>query len=153
MEDFMEKNVEIKGKAAVTAGLILIVVLAGIRMATFSDSHDASLEKAVRSELWLRYGDRLGAEINKIRKEADYSDVSDLMKKASPDAITIERISRSEPLLKWASSQNVIVRVHYRFPEDVETQKEYMRFNHGSMVDAWQYRYDSSAVSYYLNFF
>jgi hypothetical protein len=149
----MEQNFQITGKAAVTVGLILIVVLVAIRMVTLSDSHDATLEKAVRSELWLRYGDRLGTEINKIRTEGDYGSVPSLLDKASPDAISIERISRSEPLMSWSANQKVIVLVHYRFPDDTETQMEYMRFEHGSMLDVWRYTYDVSVVSYYLNFF
>lgn len=148
----MEGNFQISGKAVIAAVLILIIAIA-IRVATFSDSHDASLEQAVRSELWLRYGDRLGTEINQIRQEGDYSGVSSLLEKASPDAITIERISRSEPLLSWSSNQDVIVRVHYRFPEDTAPQTEYMKFSHGSMVDVWQYRNDTFAIAYYLNFF
>jgi len=133
-------------------GAILIICVV-VRVATFTDSHDPDLEKAVRAELWLRYGSQLDTEINKIRTERDYESVPFLLEKASPDAITIERISRSEPLLSWSSRQSVIVRVHYRFPDDPETQMEYMRFNHG-MVGGWRYSPEgATALSFYLNFF
>jgi len=149
----MEKKIDITGKKPVIAGLILIVILVVIRLVTFSNSQDPALEKAVREVLWSTYsGIHLGPEINKIREEGDYSKVDSLLKKASPDAITIEQISRSEPLMSWSSKQEVIVRVHYRFPEDTEIQTEYMKFSHGIVSD-WIYRHDTTAASYYLNFF
>ena len=149
----MEREFQFSGKAAIAVGIFLIVGIV-IRFSTFVDSTDATLEQKVRDVLWSTYsGIHLGPEINQIREKGDYDNVSALLKKASPDAIIIEQISRSEPLMSWSSNQVVIVRVRYRFPEDTETQTEYMRFEHGSMLNSWSYRYDTSAASYYLNFF
>jgi len=148
----MKKGVDIGGKAAIAVGLLLITVLV-IRSATFADLHDAALEKAVRDVLWTNYsGIHLGPGIDEIRKKGDYPGTDTLLKNASPDAIRIERMSRSEPLMSWSSNRNVIVRVRYRFPDDPETQTEYMVFDHGALSD-WIYQYDTSAFSYYLNFF
>ena len=147
----MEKNVQITGTAAVVVGLLLIVGIA-IRVVAFSDSNDPTLEKAVRAQLWLTYGGILGTEISEIREKADYGSVPALLAKASPDAITVEKLSRSEPLMEWDSNQEVVVRVHYRFPGDTETKTEYMKFKHGP-VSGWSYNYDTTAISYYLNFF
>ena len=149
----MEQEFQFSGKAAIAAGVLLIVGIA-IRFFTFVDSTDATLEQKVRDVLWSTYsGIHLGPEINTIQGERDYSKAPALLKKASPDAISIEQISRSEPLMSWSANQVVIVRVRYRFPEDTETQTEYMEFGHGSMLNSWSYTYNTSAVSYYLNFF
>lgn len=149
----MEKEFQFSGKAAIAVGVLLIVGIA-IRFFTFVDSTDATLEQKVRDVLWSTYsGIHLGPEINDIRSKGDYESVPSLLKKASPDAIDIEQISRSEPLMSWSSNQVVIVRIRYRFPEDTKTQTEYMKFEHGSMLKSWSYRYDTSAINYYLNFF
>lgn len=149
----MEKEFQFSGKAVIAVGILVIVGIA-IRFFTFVDSADATLEQKVRDVLWSTYsGIHLGPEINQIREKGEFEKVPALLKKASPDAITIEQISRSEPLMSWSSNQVVIVRVRYRFPEETETQTDYMRFEHGSLLDSWSYRYGTSAASYYLNFF
>lgn len=148
----MAQEIQITGKAAVVA-ILLVIALVAVRIITFTDSQDAGLEEAVRAELWLRYGGQLGTEIEEIREKADYGGVPALLDKASPEAITIERISRSEPLLSWSSNQKVVVRVHYRYPDDTETRKEYMKFRHG-MIGGWRYSPEGvTGVSFYLNFF
>lgn len=147
----MEQNIRISGKAAVVIGVIVIVGVV-LRMITFSDSGDTTLEQAVRAELWSTYSGQIGTEVERIRTEGDYGSVSSLLEKASPDAIIIERISRSEPLFKWSSTQKVIVRVRYRFPDDTAMQTQYMKFDHGAL-SGWRYRFDATALSYYLNFF
>ena len=149
----MEKEFQFSGMTAIAVGIVLIVGIA-FRFFTFADSTDATLEQKVRDVLWSTYsGLHLGPEINEIQKERDYSKVADLLKKASPDAITIEQISRSEPLISWSSNQEVIIRVYYRFPEETQIRTEYMLFEHGGLLDSWSYRYDTSAMAYYLNFF
>ena len=148
----MEKGIGIGGKAAIVAGLLLITALV-IRSAIFADVHDAALEKAVRDVLWIDYsGIHLGPGIDEIRKKGDYRGADILQKDASPDVIHIERISRSEPLLALSSNQEVVVRVRYRFPGDNRTRTGYMEFEHGASGD-WVYQDDSSAFTYYLNFF
>lgn len=149
----MKKEFQFSGKAAIAVGIILVVGIA-IRFFTFTNSTDATLEQQVRGVLWSTYsGLHLGPEINEIREKGAYGNVPALLEKASPAAITIEQISRSEPLMSWSSNQVVIVRVRYRFPEDTESQTEYMKFEHGSMLNSWSYRHDTSVVSYYLNLF
>ncbi len=134
MQDRQE--IQISGKAAIVVGVLVIVVVV-IRLITFSDSVDTELEKNVRAQLWFTYsGTHLSAEIAKIRAETQYDSVSSLLKKANPEAITIEQISRSEPLLSWSTSQDVIILVKYRFPDDTTTNIEYMRFNH-STIAGW----------------
>jgi len=145
------QKIQIGGKAAVVLGVLVIFGVI-LRLVTFADSADIELEKDVRAQLWMNYGDQLGKEIAKIRTEGDYGSVPSLLEKANPEAIIIDQISRSEPLLSWASSQEVIIRVRYRFPDDTKTQTEYMRFNH-STIAGWVYQYDSTVFAYYLNFF
>ena len=133
-------------------GIILVVGIA-IRFFTFTNSTDATLEQKVRDVLWSTYsGIHLGPEINEIREKGAYGNVPALLEKTSPAAIIIEQISRSEPLLSLSTSQDVIVRVYYRFPNETTTQIEYMRFNH-SKIAGWVYQYDTSVIAYYLNFF
>ena len=149
----MEKRVQFSRKAAIGVGILLIIGII-IRFFTLADSTDATLEKKVRGELWSTYsGHHLGPEINRIQKEQDFDSVGSLVKNASPDAITIEQISRSEPLMSWSSNQEVIVRVRYRFPGNTNTQTEYMLFEHGGLLNSWSYRHDTSAIAFYLNFF
>lgn len=146
----MEAKLNFKVSLSVLA---IIVILFGFRVVSNSASNDPLLEKAVREVLWSSYsGIQLSAEIEKIREEGDYDKVNALTQKASPDAIFIEQISRSEPLMSASSNQIVIVRVRYRLPGDTSTRTEYMEFKHGSLIDAWSYHYTVSAISYYLNF-
>ena len=145
------KKVQIGGKAAALI-IVLVIVGALVRLATFVESTDTELAKDVRAQLWLLYGDRLGKEVSDIRAKGTYGNVSSLLEKANPRAISIEQISRSEPLLSWSSSQKVIVRVRYRFPEDTRTQTEYMYFKHNSIA-GWAYQHDTTVVVYYVNFF
>ena len=148
----MKKGIGIGGKAVIAAVLLLITILA-IRSAIFADVHDTALEKAVRDVLWIDYsGIHLGPGIDEIRKKGDYPGADTLQKDASPDVIRIERIGRSEPLLAWSSNREVIVRVRYRFPGDTGTRTGYMEFEHGASGD-WVYQDDTSAFTYYLNFF
>ena len=114
----MEKEFQFSGISAIAVGLLLIVGII-FRFFSFVDSTDTTLEQKVRNELWSTYsGHHLGPEINRIQKENDYDSVSSLLEKSSPDAITIEQISRSEPLMSGSSNQEVIVRAYYSFPED-----------------------------------
>ena len=148
MED--SQKIQIGGKAAVVVVLILIVGVV-IRLAAFSHSTDSALEKKVRAQLWMNYGSQLGKEIDRIKSEGDYGSASSLTEKAKPAAIVIKQISYSKPLLFWSSSQDAIVRVHYRFPDDTKTRTKYMRFNH-SVLAGWIYRRESTVLSYYMNF-
>jgi len=146
-------EVKLNFKASMLVIVLLIVGL-GVRIISFSASHDPVLEKAVRDVLWSTYsGVHLSAEISRIREDQDYDSVEALTKKSSPLAISIEKISRSQPLMASSSNQKVVVRVHYRFPDDTSTRIEYMEFKHGGLLDVWSYNYDVSVVSYYLNFF
>ena len=149
----MEKEVQFSGISAVGVAILLLIGIT-IRFFTLDNSTDLTLEQKVRAELWSTYsGHHLAPEINRIRKEKDYDSVGSLLKKSSADAITIEQISRSEPLMSWSSNQKVIVRVYYRFPGNTKTQTEYMLFEHGGILNSWSYRYDTSAIAFYLNFF
>jgi hypothetical protein len=149
----MEKEFQFTGLAAIGVGLLLIGAIT-MRFFSFADSTDATLEQKVRNELWSTFsGHHLGPEINRIRKEKDYDSVGSLLEKSSPEAITIEQISRSEPLMSWSSNQEVIVRVKFLFPGDTETRTEYMLFEHGGILQSWSYRYDTTAFAYYSNFF
>ncbi len=146
-------EVKLNFKASILVIVILVVGL-GVRLASFSASSDPVLEKAVRDVLWSTYsGTHLSAEINEIRKAQDYDSVDSLINKASPQAILIEKISRSQPLMSSSSNQKVIVRVSYRFPDDTSSRIEYMEFKHGGLIDAWSYHYEVSVISYYMNFF
>jgi len=147
----MEAKLNFKASIVV---MVFIFVGLGVRMATYSASSDPLLEKAVRDVIWSTYsGIHLSSEIDKIREERDYENIEALTKKSTPKAISIEQISRSEPLLALSSSQIVIIRVRYRFPGESSTRTEYMEFKHGNLVDVWSYNYEVSAISYYLNFF
>lgn len=149
----MKKEVQLSGKVGI--GIVILIILGiALRFLTITDSTDAKLNQKVREELWSTYsGLHLGPEINRIKEEQDYDNVDSLLKKASKDAITIEKIDRSEQLLSWSSNQKVIVRVYYRFPEEAKTQVEYMYFEHGALLNTWSFRYNTSALAFYLNYF
>lgn len=145
-------------KKSVSGGLALLVligagVLVGWRLAAMAGGAPAELEQAVRSELWSEQSGRLADQAKGILERGAFAEVPAMIEGASPQSITIERISRSAPLLSAASNERVVVKVAFRLPGEGKQRVRYMDFQHGRVGDTWRYRYDTSALSYYLNLF
>lgn len=149
MEHPEEFHVGGKGTAMV---FVLVIITMMLRVFSLSDSDDAQLQQKVRQQLWLSYATELGQEIEAARQSGNFDRINELLAKSSADAIAIEKVAVSEPLLSWSSSENVIIEVTYRLPDESVSQTRYMRFNH-SAAAGWNYRFNSNAFSYYTNLF
>lgn len=147
----MQAKASFKGSILI---LFLLLIGLGLRIVYLSDSNDPMLHAAVRNVLWSTYsGVHLSSEIRDIRDNEDYDRVEGMTTRASPEAIQIEEISRSQPIMTQSTNQTVVVKVRYRFPDESTSKIQYMKFKRGSLVDVWSYEYEVYALSYYLNFF
>lgn len=144
-----QTTVEFKGIHGIIA-LVAVVLLVLIRLATLGDSRDPALRAAITAELRNELGNNLGKALEDFDSR-DPDSVRRLTELADAEGIEIHGARVSKPLLSFASKQDAIVRVDYSLPEEDRVQA-YWRFEH-SAIGGWRYRYRSSAMSYYLNFF
>ena len=69
--------------------------------------------------------------------------------------INIESVQTSFPLFDFTTRKEVVVKDRYSLDDADGNRKKrtnYYLFDHGSLGNVWSYKWDTSALKYYLNF-
>jgi hypothetical protein len=77
-------------------------------------------------------------------------------KSVTSTKLNVDSVQASYPLFDFSTRKDVVVKVRYSLNDASGTREKgtnYYLFKHGSLGNVWQYKYDASEVSYYLNFF
>lgn len=150
-----EHQFKLSGGQAII-GLIVLVIIFGIRLASFDDQKGNTalmqdLEQHLIAEYFPDDVDRLKAAY----ESGDMEKTSAVAKSVTSTKLNIRSVKTSFPLFEFTSNKKVIVKVTYSLDNDQGTRKRqtnYYRYQHGAIGNAWQYRGKSSALMYYLNF-
>lgn len=141
----------------VIVGVVVLIGLVGVRIMTFSDKTDdddlmEELELLLMTDYFPDDVERLGA----VLETGDRDKVGRVAKSITSTKLNIESVQVSSPLFSFSTSKDVVVKVGYSLIDASGTRDKgtkYYRFNHGSLVKVWQYKFGSNVISYYLNFF
>jgi hypothetical protein len=90
-----------------------------------------------------------------VMESGNVSEIGEVAKSITTAKLNIESVQASYALFDFSSSKDVIIKVKYKLDDSSGARNQktlYYRFKHGSVFNNWQYRYESSALSYYLNF-
>jgi hypothetical protein len=148
-------NIHLKGWHAALA-VIVIIGLVIFRFISFQDkTDDKNLMKLIETHI---VSDYFPEEVARLQTSVDSGD-TDLMaqtvKSVTDARPVIESVKISAPLLSFSSSKDVEVKVVYSLSEGPGTRDRktvYYLVRHGVIGNTWQHRYESNALSYYLNF-
>ena len=148
-------NFKSKGWLAVLA-LVVLAVFVGFRFMTFQDkSDDQNLVRNLETQILCDY---LPRETDRLKEAVDSGDRDRISKVA--DSVTgakpkIESVQISSPLLDFSTSREVVVKVVYSLAQGAQTRDRktlYFLYRYGAMGNTWSCQYQTSAMSYYLNF-
>jgi hypothetical protein len=150
-------EVEFKLTGWKAVGAILVVVgIMGVRLATFNDiTHDEELMQELKVLLMSDYYPGEAERLKAVMESGNVSEIGEVAKSITTAKLNIESVQASYALFDFSSSKDVIIKVKYKLDDSSGARNQktlYYRFKHGSVFNNWQYRYESSALSYYLNF-
>lgn len=144
------------GWKAVPAAVVLMAVVA-VRLLTFGDAkNDENLLRTLEIQLISDYFPGDVDRLKSVCESGDAEQIERVAQAVTSTKVTVDAVYTSSPLLKFASSKNVVVKVRYRLHDDAglrEARTRHYRFRHHSLGNSWSYRYETGAMSYYLNFF
>jgi len=146
-----EKTIKLTGWKAAIAAIVLLILL-GVRVMTFSNNTDKELLEALNmqlmSEFYPNQVERLKAALDQTDEEKIESGTSAVLNAE----LNILSVQTSYPFLDFSSPQNIVVKVTYNLDDEAGKKEKYYLFKHGVIGSNWQYQYESNVISYYLNF-
>lgn len=147
-----EKTIQLSGPSAVIVGVILLCVV-GVRLLTFGNNTDKdlreSVERQLMSEFYPSQVKQLSSALNVKDGQVDEASLDKVL-----DAkLDIHKVQTSFPFLDFSSPRIVIVKVVYSLGDGAGEKEKYFSYKYGAIGNAWQYKRESSVVSYYLNLF
>ena len=150
-----EHKIELTGWKAIVVVVVLIGVL-GARLMTFNDKED---DKALMREIEvLLIGDYFPDDVEKLKavyETGDRDEIERVAKSITSTKVNVDSVQASYPLFDFSSAKKVVIKVRYSLNDASGTREKrtkYYRFKHSSLGNIWQYKLESSIVSYYLNF-
>ncbi|MFC1516813.1 hypothetical protein ACFL7E_08680 [Thermodesulfobacteriota bacterium] len=150
-----EFKIDLTGWKAIVVVAVLIGVI-GARLMIFNDKKD---DKALMREIEvLLIGDYLPDDAEKLRavyETGDRDEIERVAKSIASTKLNVDSVQVSYPLFDFSSAKKVVIKVRCSLNDASGTREKrtkYYRFKHSSLGNFWQYKYESSAVSYYLNF-
>lgn len=149
-----ETQIKLKGWHAIV-GIVLVIGIAGARFLTLRDVKDPVLMRKLKSEIMTDYFPNDVEKLKSAVKARDREATSKTVKSIATSKITIESAQVSAPLLSFSTSQEVVVKVIYSVDDasgNRDKGTKYYRFKRGAMTKSWSYQYETTALSYYLNF-
>jgi hypothetical protein len=150
-----QAKINLKGWQA-ALGLIILIGLIGFRVVAFQDeTHNDKLMRDLKMQI---VSDYLPNETARLRAAVDSGDEREISKVAG--SVTgarpvIDSVKISAPLLDFATSQEVVIRVVYSLSEGTLSRDRktlYFLYKYGAIGNIWSYQYETTATRYYLNF-
>ena len=150
-----ESKIKFTGWQAV----VILVVLIGViiaRLVTFGDKkNDSTLMRKLEVELVCDYFPNEAAKLREAYDSGDAEELQNAVESVTTAKLNIESVQASSPLFDFSASKDVVVKVTYSLVDSSGTRDrktKYYLFNHGPVRNNWRYKYETSVVSYYLNF-
>lgn len=141
-------------KAVVIA--VALLALVGYRIATIGKpSTDEHLLRAVKNQLIMEQYPRIADQVKNLYESGETEGISELAQSFGEEGIRIHSVTISSPLFSFSTKKKVIAKVSYTLTDttDARTARvRYISFDHYPLSQTYRYRYDSSALSYFLNF-
>ena len=151
-----EYKFKFSGWKAIVAIVVLIGIF-GLRLMTFNDKKDdTDLMRKIELQLLTDYFPDDVQKLKAVLETGNRDKVREVVKSITTTEINVESVKVSQPLFSFSTSKEVVVKVTYSLNDASGTRDagtNYYLFSHGSLGNVWQYKYDVSVVSYYLNFF
>jgi len=148
-----EQTIKLKG-LQVIAGAVILIALIGIRLMTMADKKDdKALMKQIEVQVMCDYYPDLAERIKAIQKADDMEKAHKIVKSVTSTKPVIESVKVSSPLFDFSSSMEVVVKVIYSLEDDsgtIDRRTRYYLFDKSLL--GWHFQYETTAVSYYLNF-
>jgi hypothetical protein len=148
-------ELQFKGWQAI-ATLLIVLLLFGVRLLTFSDKkEDKELMKEVKLQLLMSYFPKDVDKLKAVYEAGDNDGITRVVNSMTTTEMNIDSLQISSPPLDFSTPKTIIVKASYSLNDASgtrETGTKFYRFRHGSFGNIWQYEYDSNVVSYYLNF-
>lgn len=151
----LEFRMNSTGWAAIAVAVIILAIV-GLRLITFGDmKDDEGLMGALEMQLMTEYLPDDVESLEAAYEAGDIDETDRLVEMVTSTDLNIESVQVSSPMLDIASSGELVVKVRYSLDDDSGTREKgtkYYIFEQGPLGGAWEYQYETSAVSYYLNF-
>ena len=151
-----EYNIKLTGWKAI-AVLIVLLGVVGFRLMTFNDKkNDKALMRQIELQLTTEF---LPNDVERLKaafETGDEDQMQSVAESITSAKLHIGSVQASYPLFDFSTSKDVVVKVSYSLYDASGIRKtgtKYYLLKHGSIGNTWQYKYDTTVVSYYLNFF
>ena len=150
-----EFNIKVTGWKAIAA-VVVVIGIFGVRLMTFSDKKDDNaLMRKIELQLMTDYFPDDVEKLKAVYEAGDVDEVERVAKSITTTRLNIESVQASSPLFDFSTPKDVVVKVRYSLQDASGTRERgtnYYLFKHGALGNSWQYKYQTSAVFYYLNF-
>ncbi len=150
-----EPKINLTGWQAITVVVVLIGVI-GVRLMTFNDKKDdKALMRQIEVQLMTDYFPNEAERLKVAYEAGDKDKLQRTVKSVTSAKLNVESVQASYPLFDFSTPKDVVVKVIYSLKDASGTRDrktKYYLFSHGSLGNIWQYKYEASVVSYYLNF-
>ena len=128
---------------------VVVAILLGLRLMSIGEVDDPGLKEAIKAELRNDLGQLLSRELNKPTDSPEA--IQALADLADESSIKIYSAKVSKPLLSMGSKTGAVVRIDYQLGDEPR-ETVYWLFDH-SAIGGWRYKYPTTRIGYYLNFF
>jgi hypothetical protein len=136
--------------------LLALIAIVGVRLLTFRDqTDDVKLMRDLESQIVSDYLPNEVARLQVAMQAGDRQQLSGVAQSVTGAKPRIESVQISYPILAFSSSKDVVVKVVYALVEGDRSRDRktlYFLYTHGVIGNTWRYRYETTALSYYLNF-
>lgn len=150
-----QQTIKLTGWQAII-GLVVIIAVLGMRLATLGDQiDDSNLVQDLEQRLIAEYFPDDVQRLREAFESGNDKNLSDVAGSVTSTKLNLDSIQGSYPLFNFSSTKMVVVKVSYSLNDASGTREKgthYYLYNHGSLMGTWQYQRNSTVVSYYLNF-
>lgn len=150
-----EIQMKLTGWKAIAA-IVVVLCIVGVRLMTFNDKMDDSdLVQKLEFEIMTNYFPNDVEHLKSAYESGDIDETARAVETIATSKINFESIKASSPLLTFSTNKEVVIKVTYSLDDSSGNrikETKYYLFKHGSIGNVWQYRYETSAISYFLNF-
>lgn len=150
-----ELKAEFKGWQAVVVVVILIGIVGARFMSLDDKKNDKDLMKALEVQLMSEYYPDVVDRLKAAADSGDADEISMAAESITTTRVSVDSVKVSYPLFEFSTPRDVVVKVVYSLKDSsgtYQTQTNYYLFRQGGLLNTWQYRYQTNAMKYYLNF-
>ena len=149
-----ESTIKLSGWKVIPVILVLIVIL-GVRIIGSKET-DENLVREINLLLMSEYLPGDAAKIKALYETGNMEKLSKAARSITTTTIDLESVKSSYPIFNFSTGKkDVVVKVVYVIKDTDgirESGVKYYEFEHRPLGNTWRYRYEVTALSYFLNF-